>query len=101
MKSYDVKYEIGQKVFVLLSKKAMETQIQKIRINEQQKGSAVNETDENKKKDGITGITIEYLVQVDYQASQIIMQSSGMYYFDWVNQNDIFQTKEELISEIK
>jgi hypothetical protein len=101
MKNYNVKYEIGQMVYVLMSKKSIQTQVQKIRIIEQQKGCAINETDENKKKDAVDGITIEYLVQVDYRANNLIMSQAGMAYFDWMNQNDIFSTKEELISQIK
>lgn len=100
MKSYDVKYDIGQMVFVLLSKKAMETQIQKIRVIEQPPSNYINGT-ENQKKNGKDGITIEYLVQVDYRSDNMIMNGTGVYNFDWIDQNDIFQTKEELIAQIK
>ncbi len=99
MKTYNVKYDVGQKVFVLLSKKAIETEIQKIRITEQCPANWVN-APSNEMQDGKDGISIEYLVQVDYDSSNKIMNGQGVFNFDWVNQRDIYLTKEELILHI-
>jgi len=103
MKSYNVKYSIGQLVFVLLGKKAISTPIQKIRITESVKTDYRKEfgATDNQIKDGKSGITIEYLVQVNYSSTNIIMNSAGVYNFDWVNQNDCFETRDDLISQIK
>lgn len=93
MKTYNVKYDIGQEVYILLSKKIFKTKIDKISIHHglpymKFNGKTIEEND---------GIEIKYLVMVNE-----VLYSSGGHYcdFDWYNQEDVFSDKNELISKI-
>lgn len=85
MKTYDIKYEIGQKVFILLSKKIYKSRIEKIRILHSRPyfNSDMEEMD---------GIVIDYLV--------VINEQENFTDYDWVNQNDIYLDKNELLKKI-
>ena len=87
MKNYNVKYEIGQEVYILLSKKIFKSKIEKIRVVH----SRPHIDGDNNMKE-MDGIVIDYLVIVndrEYSTS-----------YDWYNQDDVFLDKDELFRKI-
>jgi hypothetical protein len=91
MKTYNVKYEVGQDVYILLSKKIFKSKIEKIRIIHSSpyiKGETMEEMD---------GIEIDYLVIVD---EKIYPSGGHSYNYDWYEQDDIFLNKDELFRKI-
>lgn len=87
MKNYNVKYEIGQEVYILLSKKIFKSKIEKIRVVHSHPYF-----DGNNNFKEMNGIVIDYLVIVnerEYSTS-----------YDWYNQDDIFLDKDELFRKI-
>jgi hypothetical protein len=87
MKNHNVKYEIGQEVYILLSKTIFKSKIEKIRIVHSR---PYIDGDNNMKE--MDGIVIDYLVIVNQQ------QNSTSY--DWYNQDDVFLDKDELFRKI-
>lgn len=98
MKSYNVKYDIGQEVYILNNKSIYKSKVEKIRIIEQSPSDLANGTPQQT-RDVKSGILIEYLVIIDnFKYGSIGSQMIG---FDWYNQADVFSDKEELILAIK
>lgn len=89
MKKYNVKYEVGQEVYILESKKISKTVIDKIRITEQKPYMKGNSNGTYTEMDGIK---IDYLIET--KRTQV---SSS---YDWYNQEDVFTNKDELITQI-
>jgi len=94
MKQYNVKYERGQEVYILLSKKLISSKIEKIRITEAAPYIDANRVPWEEKD----GITIEYLVVVEDR--EFGENGSHHISYDWFNQDDVFLSKEELIQKI-
>ena len=93
MKEYNVKYHIGQEVYILTSREFVKSRIEKIRITEQApyiKGVIMEQMD---------GIEIDYLVVTKETINPI--SNSSLSSFDWYNENHIFLNKEELIAKLK
>lgn len=91
MKTYNVKYEVGQDVYILLSKKIFKSKIEKIRIIHSSpyvKGETMEEMD---------GIEIDYLLIVD---EKIFSSGGYSYLYDWYKQDDIFLNKDDLLRNI-
>jgi len=93
MKKYDVKYVIGDPVYVLLDKKIFSSKIESIEVRETKpyielvKNEYVN-------KDGIS---VKYLVLV----KEVKYETGGSHQsFDWYDQDQVFNSKEELIHSI-
>lgn len=87
MKNYDVKYEIGQEVYILLPKKIFRSKIEKIRVVNSR--PYIDGNNNSKKMDGIV---IDYLV--------IINEDEYMTSYDWYGQDDIFLDKDELSQKL-
>lgn len=92
MKTYNVKFDIGQDVYILLSKKIIKSRINKIKI-EHSSPYVDGETMEQK-----DGIEIYYLISVGCEQSTI--SGSKIISYDWYNQDDVFLDKDELIRKI-
>ncbi len=97
MKTYEVKYDVGQEVYILLSKKIIKSRIEQIKILHGSPYIKIIHTmgEETKKEED--GIEIEYLVVVDE-----VSYKSGSHHikYDWYNQEDIYLNKNELIKKI-
>ena len=95
-KQYNVKYEVGQDVYVLRDKKISKNRIVKIRVTEQQPYTKSN-------PDGtftnMSGIEIDYLIETkrDYIHPHTKMTQSS---YNWYNEEDVFTNKDELIAQI-
>jgi hypothetical protein len=98
MKSYNVKYDIGQEVYILNNKSIYKSKVEKIRIIEQSPSDLANGTPQQT-KDFKSGILIEYLVIIEVMTYG--SNNSQKVGFDWYNQADVFSDKEELILAIK
>lgn len=96
MKSYDVKYELDQEVYVFLNKKVISTKIEKIQIV--QGKSYTYLSSDNSKQVELSGIEISYLVPVEMEVPPYNGMQTGVSM--WYNQEDICTTKEEVISKI-
>jgi hypothetical protein len=95
MRKYNVKYEVGQEVYVLRSKKITKTVVDKIRVTEQQPWTRGNSDGTHTEMDGIE---IDYLVETE----RLPFGANGTHSsYDWYNQEDVFTNKEELIAKIK
>jgi hypothetical protein len=97
-KEYNVKYEVGQDVYVLRNKKITKNRIDKIRVTEQQPYTRLN-------RDGtlteMTGIEIDYLIETKIYSSSISLHTkSTQSSYDWYSQEDVFTNKAELIAQI-
>ena len=95
-KQYNVKYEVGQDVYVLRDKKISKNRIDKIRVTEQQpytKGNSDGTYTE------MSGIEIDYLIETkrDFIHPHTKRTQSS---YDWYNQEDVFTNKDELIAQI-
>ncbi len=95
-KEYNVKYEVGQEVYVLRNKKITKNRIDKIRVTEQQpytRGNADGTLTE------MTGIEIDYLIETKRDFIHPHTKSTQSSY-DWYSQEDVFTNKDELITQI-
>jgi hypothetical protein len=88
MKNYNVKYEIGQEVYILLSKKIFKSKIEKIRVLH-----SLPYIDGNNNMKEMDGLMIDYLVIVNEQKHSTS--------YDWYNQDDIFLDKDDLFRKIE
>ena len=97
-KEYNVKYEVGQEVYVLRNKKITKNRIDKIRVTEQQpyiRGNGDGTLTE------MTGIEIDYLIETKIYSSSISLHTkSTQSSYDWYSQEDVFTNKAELIAQI-
>ena len=95
-KEYNVKYKVGEEVYVLRGKKITKNRVDKIRVTEQQPYTKGN-------SDGsfivMTGIEIDYLIETkrDYIHPHTKRSQSS---YDWYSQEDVFTNKDELIAQI-
>lgn len=91
MKSYEVKYEIGQKVFIFMNMKIIKGKVDVIRISHIRPGDEnfINRTSDYE---------ISYLVIFDEKINPSGLQSIS---YDWYKENCIFLNKEDLINNIK
>jgi len=87
MKEYNVKYELGQDVFILLSRKIFKSKIESIRIVQSRPY-----IDGNNNMKEMDGIVIDYLVVVE--------EREHFTSYDWYNQDDVFVDKDDLIRKI-
>jgi hypothetical protein len=87
MKNYNVKYEIGQEVYILLSKKIFKSKIEKIRVVHSR--PYIDGNNNMKEMDGIV---------IDYLVPQNEREYSTEY--EWYNQDDVFLDKDELLRKI-
>ena len=96
MKEYNVKYKVGQEVYVLRSKKITQNRINKIRVTEQQPYKKGN-------SDGtitpMNGIEVDYLIETKRDFIHPHTKSTQSSY-DWYSQEDVFTNKDELITQI-
>ena len=94
MKEYNVKYEVGQEVYVLRDKKISKNRVDKIRVTEQKpyiRGNSDGTFTE------MTGIEIDYLIETEY----IVNGVKGTHRsYAWYNEEDVFTNKDELIAQI-
>jgi hypothetical protein len=93
MSEYNVKYRVGQEVYILSSRAFIKSRIEKIRITEQSpyiKGETMEEMD---------GIEIDYLVVAKEVIDPIFNSRSCS--FEWYSQDDVYLNKEELIAKLK
>ena len=95
-KQYNVKYEVGQYVYVLRDKKISKNRVVKIRVTEQQPytkgypdGTFTN----------MSGIEIDYLIETKRDFIHPHTKSTQSSY-DWYNEEDVFTNKDELIAQI-
>tara|TARA_B100000963_G_C22026593_1_gene409401 strand:- start:156 stop:458 length:303 start_codon:yes stop_codon:yes gene_type:complete len=97
-KQYNVKYEVGQDVYVLRDKKISKNRIYKIRVTEQQPYTKSNPDGTYTEMDGIE---IDYLIETerDFIFIHPHTQSTQSSY-DWYNEEDVFTNKDELIAQI-
>ena len=95
-KEYNVKYGVGQEVYVLRNKKITKNRIDKIRVTEQQpyiRGNGDGTLTE------MTGIEIDYLIETKRDFIHPHTKSTQSSY-DWYSQEDVFTNKAELIAQI-
>ena len=93
-KQYNVKYEVGQDVYVLRDKKISKNRVDKIRVTEQQpyiKGNSDGTITE------MSGIEIDYLIETEYIVNSVKGTQST---YNWYNEEDVFTNKAELIAQI-
>ncbi len=95
-KEYNVKYKVGQDVYVLSDKKISKNRVDKIRVTEQQPYRKIN-------SDGtftdMTGIEIDYLIETERDFIHPHTKSTQSSY-NWYSQEDVFTNKAELIAQI-
>ena len=96
MKEYNVKYEVGEEVYVLRNKKITKNRVDKIRVTEQQPYTKGN-------SDGtitpMNGVEVDYLIETERIRMHPGSQSTQSSY-DWYNEADVFTNKDELIAQI-
>ena len=96
MKEYNVKYEVGQEVYVLRDKKISKNRVDKIRVTEQRPYTKSN-------PDGtfteMSGIEIDYLIETKRDFIHPHTKSTRSSY-NWYNEEDVFTNKDELIAQI-
>jgi hypothetical protein len=95
-KQYNVKYEVGQDVYVLRDKKISKNRVDKIRVTEQQpytKGNSDGTYTE------MNGIEIDYLIETKRDFIHPHTKSTQSSY-NWYSQEDVFTNKDELIAQI-
>jgi len=95
-KQYNVKYEVGQDVYVLRGKKISKNRVVKIRVTEQQpyiKGNPDGTFTE------MDGIEIDYLIETKRDFIHPHSKSTQSSY-DWYNQEDVFPNMFVLIAQI-
>ena len=95
-KQYNVKYEVGQYVYVLRDKKISKNRVVKIRVTEQQPYTKGN-------PDGtftdMSGIEIDYLIETKRDFIHPHTKSTQSSY-DWYNEEDVFPNMFVLIAQI-
>ena len=95
-KEYNVKYEVGQDVYVIRNKKITKNRVDRIRVTEQQSYTRLN-------RDGtlteISGIEIDYLIETKRDFIHQHTKSTQSSY-DWYSQEDVSTNKAELIAQI-
>ena len=96
MKEYNVKYEVGEEVYVLRNKKITKNRVDKIRVTEQQPYTKINY---NGTFTEMSGIEIDYLIETERIRMHPGSQSTQSSY-DWYNEEDVFTDKDELIAQI-
>lgn len=96
MKEYNVKYEVGEEVYVLRNKKITKNRVDKIRVTEQQPYTKSN-LDGTLTK--MSGIEVDYLLETERIRIHPGSQSTQSSY-DWYNEEDVFTNKAELIAQI-
>ena len=90
MKTYEVKYDIGQEVYIISDKKLFKSRINKIRVLEQQ---PYKKYDSSKQTHvDMDGIEIHYLV--------LTKEVNCYTEYDWYCQDDVFETKQEVFRKI-
>ena len=95
-KEYNVKYGVGQEVYVLRNKKITKNRIDKIRVTEQQPYTRLNR---DRTLTEMTGIEIDYLIETKRDFIHPHTKSTQSSY-DWYSQEDVFTNKAELIAQI-
>lgn len=95
MKKYNVKYEVGQEVYVLRNKKITKNRIDKIRVTEQQPYTRSNLNGSLTK---MSGIEIDYLIESERIPFGANNGTSSSY--NWYSEEDVFTDKDELIAQI-
>jgi len=95
MKEYNVKYEVGQGVYVLRNKTITRAIIDKIRVTEQKPYTRVNSDGTLTEK---SGIEIDYLIEDRRTSFNEEKMTSASY--NWYSQEDVFTSKDELIAQI-
>ena len=97
MKEYNVNYKVNQEVYILTNKKIYKTHIDKIRVTEQHPfNEFVNIiTGETRKSNGIE---IDYLIMDE--ETPFGDRNNTRRSYDWYNQKDVFENKDELIKNI-
>jgi hypothetical protein len=97
MKEYNVKYKVGQEVYVLRSKKITQNRINKIRVTEQQPYTKGN-------SDGtitaMNGIEVDYLIETERIRMHLGSLNIALASYDWYSQEDVFTNKDESITQI-
>ena len=96
MKTYDVRYEVGDEVYILLSKKIFKSYIDGIKVTETKPYKCMK--GRNNEILEFNGITISYLVMTHETKFDNGCSEKG---FDYYDQADLFGSKEELIANIK
>lgn len=92
MKEIKTKYDLGQKLYFIYNDIIHIKPMNKIQINIQPPYNEIIDRNTIKKRDGIQ---IEYLFFVENK------EYKNQYYGAWKNQDDVFETKDELIRSIK
>ena len=97
MKTYTAKFDRSKNedVYVLSENKILKTKIIKTRISDQSDYVRVD-TMKNQ-VDTISGLKVEYLIGGE---PKTIGENSVMQYMDWIEECNVFATKEELIAKI-
>ena len=96
MKEYNVKYKVGEEIYILRNKKITKNRVYKIRVTEQQpyiKGNLDGTYIE------MDGIEIDYLIETKRDFIHPHTKSTQSSY-DWYSQEDVFTNKGELITQI-
>lgn len=97
MKTYTAKFDRSKNedVYVLHNNKILKTKIIKTRITDQEDYKACNSS---YKLETVSGFKIEYLIYGEAipQGENSVMQS-----MDWIEESNVFSTKEELIAKIE
>lgn len=94
MRKYNVKYKVGQDVYVLRDKKISKNRVDKIRVTEQQPYTKGNSDGTYTEMDGIE---IDYLIETEYIVNGVKGTQRA---YDWYNEEDVFTNKAELIAQI-
>lgn len=95
MKTYDIKYDINQEVYIITNMKIYKSKIEKIKMIQSRpyiKFEGMKQMD---------GIEIEYLVVTSDEEYGDNNPRSHKMGFNWYIQDNVFATKEELIQSIK
>lgn len=94
MKTYTAKFDRNQEVFVLLDKKIFKSTISQVRITERQPYKRILNTISGSLQE-IPSVLVEYLICGEYDEARTMLP------FNWYSESDVFETKEELIAQIK
>lgn len=100
MKTYNVKYDVGQEVYIISKKSIFKSRIDKIRVVQQSPYGLINGS-KQQEEDAKTGICVEYLVVTEIIQMSLDNPQSQRIGYDWYNQSDVFSNRDELISQIK
>ena len=88
MRSYDVKYDLGQEVYVISQRQIIRTIIDKIKIEH-----STPWVNGNRNMEVMSGIEISYLVATE--------KRSNCTSYDWFKSEEVALKPEELIKDIK